>query len=352
MMLSSLLLLSWLLQGIKAFTTFHEGVQRNRMELCMTSNNRREFLIGASIAVASTAATSPVNAVERAVGSAEMECRQRGDCLETGQWDGAVGWYWGGKDRCDASDPLCGPDGTLRDAPVAGEPVPSNNGLKITHQVEISINIGRDESGTLRIGLYGEACPQSVEQLVAFFSPSGLATSSKLMFEQGYGITSAPVSMAKGGMLNGISPGQRLDFGVPSQAAAYARSKGMSKAGDDFVPQPRPKEQLSAEAFVRKHDTAGLISIPSSGLGYGGNAFAPEDEAFCDAFQLTASAVPAMDKEGRRVVGQVLDNESMAFLARLASLPTKKGFKGVVPGLNDGPPLVKTSISQVEVKPL
>jgi hypothetical protein len=172
------------------------------------------------------------------------------------------------------------------------------------------------------------------------------------MFEQGYGITSVPVSMAKGGMLSGISPGQRLDFGVPSQAAAYARSKGMSKAGDDFVPQPRPKEQVSAEAFVRKHDTAGLISIPSSGLGYGGNAFAPEDEAFCDAFQLTASSVPAMDKEGRRVVGQVLDNESMAFLARLASLPTKKGFKGVVPGLNDGPPLVKTSISQVEVKPL
>ena len=59
-----------------------------------------------------------------------------------------------------------------------------------------------------------------------------------------------------------------------------------------------------------------------------------------------------MDKEGRRVVGQLLDDASMSFLARLASLPTRKGFKGVVPGLNDGPPLIKTSIRGVEVKPL
>ena len=51
--------------------------------------------------VASTTTAPPAAlAVERAVGSAEVECRQRGDCLETGQWDGAVGWNWGAKDRC------------------------------------------------------------------------------------------------------------------------------------------------------------------------------------------------------------------------------------------------------------
>jgi len=316
------------------------------------SSRRRQFLVGAA-AVGLLATHPPASlAVERAVGSAEQSCRERGDCLEKGEWDGAVGWQWGGKDRCDATDPRCGPDGVLRDAPVAGDPVPPTEGLKVTHQVELSFNIGKEESGVLRMGLYGEACPKSVAQLVDFFSSSGLATSSKLMFEQGYGITSTPVSMAKGGMLNGISPGQRLDFGVPSQAAAYARSKGMAKAGDDFVAQPRPKEQLSTEEFVRKHNMAGLISIPGSGLGYGGNPFASEDEAFGDAFQITASAAPSMDKDGRRVVGQLLDDESMSFLARLASLPTKKGFKGVVPGLNDGPPLVKTTIRGVDVKPL
>ena len=235
------------------------------------TNDRRQFLLGAVGFVAT--ACSPAHAVERAVGSAEQDCRQRGDCLERGEWDGAVGWQWGGKDRCDATDPRCGPDGVLRDAPVAGEPVPNTEGLKMTHQVEITISIGKEESGTLRMGLYGEACPKSVEEMVAFFSPTGLATSSKLMFEQGYGISSAPVSMAKGGILTGISPGQRLEFGVPSQAAAYARSKGISKAEMILFRSQRPKEQLSTEDFVREHNVAGLISIPGNGLGYGGSSF-------------------------------------------------------------------------------
>ena len=349
---SLLLLLSWLAVATLAFTDQKiQPVRRNLVELCVkTYDSSRRHFVGAAVGLVTV--IRPANAVERAVGSAELECRKRGDCLEKGEWDGAVGWTWGASDRCDATDPRCGPDGILRDAPVAGDPVPPTDGLKVTHQVELSINIGKDESGTLRMGLYGDACPKSVAQLVDFFSPSGLATSSKLMFEQGYGVTAAPVSMAKGGMLNQISPGQRLDFGVPSQAAAYARSKGMAKAKDDFVPQPRPKEQLSNEAFVRKHSIAGLISIPGSGLGYGGNTFASEDEAYADAFQITASAVPSMDSEGRRVVGQLLDEESMAFLARLASLPTKKGFKGVIPGLNGGPSLVKTAIRGVEVKPI
>ena len=59
-----------------------------------------------------------------------------------------------------------------------------------------------------------------------------------------------------------------------------------------------------------------------------------------------------MDREGRRVVGQLLDEESMTFLARLSSLPTRKGFKGVIPGQNFGPPLIKLSIVRVEAKPV
>lgn len=354
MMIPRPFLLCLLITVTLAFTIQDNVVsKRNELKLCMKASNRRHFLAGAAILSTVTATQQTANAVERAVGSAELQCRKDGDCLEKGEWDGAVGWQWGGKDRCDATDPRCGPDGVLRDEPVAGEPVPDTVGLKMTHQVELTIQVGKEESGILRMGLYGDACPKNVALLVDFFSSQGLATSSKLMFEQGYGITAAPVSMAKGGMLTGISPGQRLDFGIPSQAAAYARSKGISKAGDDFVPQPRPKEDLSSESFVRRHDTAGLVSIPGNGLGFGGNAMlVSEDEAFADSFQLTASAVPAMDKEKRRVVGQLLDNESMSFLARLASLPTKKGFKGVVPGLNDGPPLVKTTVRNVQVKAL
>ena len=74
------------------------------------------------------------------------------------------------------------------------------------------------------------------------------------------------------------------------------------------------------------------MSIPKNGLGYGGLGLDSDDEAFASSFQITASNVPAMDKEGRKVIGQIMDEESMAFLARLASSPTKKGLKGIIPG--------------------
>ena len=212
----------------------------------------------------------------------------------------------------------------------------------------LNIKIGREESGTIRFGLYGEQCPKSVAELVAFLSPTGLVTGSTLMLEDGYGVISAAVTLDKGfGFLTGIIPNQRLVFGVPSQAAAYAKSIGASKAGEAFQPQSRPKEQLNMEPTAREHTAAGLISIPSGGLGYANNN--ADDEAFASAFEITASAVPSMDKERRKVVGQVLDAESMAFVARLASLPTKKGIKGVIPGQNSGPPQLKTYVRDVEV---
>jgi hypothetical protein len=40
----------------------------------------------------------------------------------------------------------------------------------------------------------------------------------------------------------------------------------------------------------------------------------------------------------------------MAFLARLALLPTNKGIKGIIPGQDGGPPLIKVVVNDVEVK--
>jgi hypothetical protein len=89
------------------------------------------------------------------------------------------------------------------------------------------------------------------------------------------------------------------------------------------------------------------LSIPKNGIGFGGTGLESDDEAFASAFEITAASVPAMDRESRKVIGQVMDQESMTFLARLASLATKKGLKGILPGQNAGPPLVKTSITFV-----
>jgi cyclophilin family peptidyl-prolyl cis-trans isomerase len=228
---------------------------------------------------------------------------------------------------------------------LCGDPIPEISN-KITQVVELTFGIGRAESNVVRLGLYGDDAPESVQQFLQFVT-RGLRTTSNLAFENGMGVQSVPVSLTQGGILGQIVPGQRLDFGIPSQAAAYSRSKGLSKAGDDFLPQPKPNE-IKEPAF-RKHDVAGLLSIPGKGIGYGGLGFESDDECFESSFQITATPVPAMDKEGRRVIGQVLDQESMSNLARLASLPTKKGFKGVIPGQNSGPPLLKVTLTDVDV---
>jgi hypothetical protein len=73
-----------------------------------------------------------------------------------------------------------------------------------------------------------------------------------------------------------------------------------------------------------------------------------DDEAFENAIVITAGAVPSLDSTNR-VIGQVIDSESMAFLERLATLPTKKGIVGVIPGQTSGPPLLKVIVRQVAV---
>lgn len=230
-----------------------------------------------------------------------------------------------------------------------GEAVPVRNGLRITHSVQLELRVGKSESGTLMLGLYGGDCPELTQQLLDFFGKGVAAFSGNL--EDGYGVSSAPVSLANGGALNTLYPGERLEFGVASQGAAYARSKGSSKPPADFLPQPRPTTHLNAlraEISPRKHDAAGLLSLPRDGLGYGGTGFESDDEAFASAFQITAKPLPNADaKERRKVVGQILDDNSMAFLARLSSLPTQKGLKGIVPNLNYGPPLLKVPVKRV-----
>lgn len=288
-------------------------------------------------------------AAQRAVGGAEVDCRAAGNCLELGQLDGAVGWNWGAKDRCDAADPRCGVDGRLGELPTA-QPVPDVV-AKITHVAEIIVDVGREETGVLHIGLYGEACPSSVKQMLKFLT-EGISTTSALAFENGMGIKSSPVSLLQGGKVPDIVPGKVVDFGVPSQALAYSRARGLRNAGEEFVPQGRPNPQETQDdSFLRKHDVAGLVSVPAKGIGYGGSGFESEDEAYDSAFVITADALSSLDKNsGRRVIGQVIDEPSMAFLARLASVPTKKGIKGVIPGQTSGPPLLKVSIRDVDVK--
>lgn len=82
------------------------------------TSSRRRFVEGIASAAAGAGMLLPEQAhATRAVGGAEIECRAAGNCLEKFELDGALGWNWGAKDRCDATDPNCGPDGKLRDNP-------------------------------------------------------------------------------------------------------------------------------------------------------------------------------------------------------------------------------------------
>ncbi|KAL7523739.1 hypothetical protein ACHAWF_000649 [Thalassiosira exigua] len=148
-----------------------------------------------------------------------------------------------------------------------------------------------------------------------------------------------------GGSLTYVRPEERLEFGVSSQKAAYAKSLRKARAPDEFVPQPRPSgqrlESARGERSARSHDVAGLISLPKEGIGYGSTFLGvKDDEAYSSAFQITATSVPDMDKEGRKVIGQLIDSQSMDLLARLAGSPTRK----MLPGQNGGTPLIKVSV--------
>lgn len=286
-------------------------------------------------------------AVVQAVGSGESSCRKAGNCLEVGEWDGAVGWNWGGKDRCDPSDPLCGTDGKLRDEPLRGQPVPTSLVSDITHVAAIQIEIGRGEVGVLRLGLYGKDAPASVQQLLDFLSAQGFSVSNNS--NNGVGTVTAPVSLRRGGVVDSIVPGVTISFGVPSQSVAYARARNLARI-DNFVPQNRadPTVVAADAETIRPHNVAGLVSVPRKGLGYGGTGFEQVDEAYESTFLITAGPVPSLDKS-RRVIGQVLDASSMAFLERLATLPTKRGIRGVIPGQTSGPPLLKAVVRETEI---
>ncbi|VEU42276.1 unnamed protein product [Pseudo-nitzschia multistriata] len=254
------------------------------------------------------------------------------------------------EDRCDPLDPRCGADGKLREKGPDGKPIPRVTN-RITHVVQLVIDVGerREEVGFLRFGLYGDDCPESVKSLLRFLTPIGITgVVDASAMENSIGVKSSPVSLLQGGVVPTICPGRGVEFGVPSQKKAYARAMGLREGGDNFVPQNRP-EPTGSEAGARKHDVAGLISIPEQGIGFGSSG-GSVDEAYASAFLVTAdeSASQLYDnKLRRRVVGQVIDNESMEFLARLASLPIQKKLGS---SSDKGPPLLKVTVLDIGVQ--
>mmetsp|Transcript_10763 Transcript_10763/g.26021 ORF Transcript_10763/g.26021 Transcript_10763/m.26021 type:complete len:360 (-) Transcript_10763:1672-2751(-) len=251
--------------------------------------------------------------------------------------------------RCDAEDIRCQQDGKLLEGEApTGRPIPKVTN-KITHVVQMIIDVGerREEAGFIRFGLYGEDCKQSTREMLLFLT-RGISSLDEETLRNSIGLEYAPVTLGESGYVPTIYSGKAVDFGVPSQAKAYAKSRGVRTAGSNFVPQNRPPA-IDGEASARPHSVAGLISVPMKGIGYGGSNGVSIDEAYESAFTITADSTPAFDGK-RRVIGQVIDDPSMQFLSRLASLPVQKGKGSGLPGTVAGPPLLKVRVREIGVQ--
>lgn len=247
----------------------------------------------------------------------------------------------------------------VQDLPPA-QPIPAVTN-KITYVVQMIIDIGakRDNfnAGYIRFGLYGDDCPASVKQML-FFLTKGITSMDQETLENRLEVDFMPVSLGGGnGSVQTINPAKEIVFGVLSQSKAYAENKGIRSAGPSFVPQIRPTPTLEGEKFPRLHSCAGLISISAKGIGYADSS-SELDEIYSSAFTITAESLPELDKPSspkksaqqqpsNRVIGQIIDDESMQFLERLATLPVQKKLGK---GGSSGPPLLKVRVRDVDVQ--
>jgi hypothetical protein len=267
-----------------------------------------------------------------AIGSAERSCRERGDCWERGDWDGALGYNWGGRDRCDAGDPKCGSGGQAVKVELPPAPVSTE---RTTHRVVLSGVAGGGDRRfrfQLPLVLYGDAHPVLVSQLLESVQ-GGFRGQDRA--------ASAPVRLSGGsGAVTNISPGGTFSVGVPSQRLAFLRENGLRK-DPSFVPVARPPSQPSSPRGPESV-APGSVLMDARGLGY--LISGEVDTAFAALFEVAGPR--AEGGGGTMCVGRVDD---MQVYARLSSTAVNKKIWGVIGEVRGGPPLLPVRIDSVEV---
>ena len=333
---------SWGVQRVESWNVAVD-TQTQKITNSDIMSRRRALLVSSSFATLFMPGAS--NAAERAVGSVEAKCREEGNCLEIGELDGALGWSWGGKDRCDAfTDETCGVNGQIvADLNIA--PVPSIEAGTITDTIAIEFQLGKTsqkQSFVMNVGLY-DANPEASSVLLNLCSSDGLVTMTpEQMQYDGFEFITSSVSFNRGAaILSKIEPLQQITIGIPSQSAAYAKfvNRNLSRSAIPFQPQPKPKPFSSSSFYTETTLPPGMMILSKQNNSN-------DDEAFAYYLTITASSTK-YDKNSMLVIGQIADESSMKLLARLASLPTQKGLKGIIPGQNAGPPLVPVRVTSI-----
>ena len=227
------------------------------------------------------------------LGNNDAAAQATGNVREGADLDAALGITWGGRDRCDAANPLCGPDGQLRKEAASAAPVPQLPAeLKVTDEVEVDIQIGRTAVGTMRIGLFGEASPENVRNILLLCEsryrskPSDYGTggtndtiaSHDPVFDHHHRqsiarrrphLTALPSTLTgwTWGTATYVENGRSVSLGVAreDQGPALARRRNLRKAPEDFQPAERPPRN---DDPVGEFDgsAAGFVSVPFGGL--------------------------------------------------------------------------------------
>jgi cyclophilin family peptidyl-prolyl cis-trans isomerase len=219
---------------------------------------------------------------------------------------GAVGIIWGGRERCDPTDPVCTAGGVETDAAASAREVPKPRAA-VTERFGMDVLIAGESVGQLKLGVYRDAAPDSCDTF------SQLARGTLVSDPD-----DVPATLERSTAVR-VLKGREVQLGALTVPNGQLRLvSGKTRPQRFSVVPPRNKDTNTLS-----HDAAGLLSVRR-----GGGSF---------SFLLTPDANPALDREWI-VIGQVLDNESMQILARLNSLPTNN---------YDQTPLAKMKIERV-----
>ncbi|CAM9318442.1 unnamed protein product [Chrysoparadoxa australica] len=194
--------------------------------------------------------------------------------------DGAIGWNWGGKDRCLPEDEACLDNGqTAEDGAKEFAAAPAlPDGVTITDKVFMDISLGDKELGRITLGLYGGEAPTAAEQFKAlcegsFFipSPSGFGKAGPFGYE--------------GLAVDRVEPGKLVRFAKIRLPASVGR-----RDQRDFEFLPPTNEDISS----LPHGVPGLLSVKRGGGDW--------------AFSLTTGSKKDVPFDRlNQVVGQVIE---------------------------------------------
>lgn len=240
--------------------------------------------------------------------------------------DAALGIPWGGKKRCDAADAECGADGASVDQ--RAPPPPEVVGGRATSVAEIVVSVAGKEEGTIRIGLFEDASPES-SSVFAGMMRGDFETEG----------TTEPAGYADGGCdLTIRDPYVIMAAPREQQEIALRRKFGLRKTPDDFVPAAPARGRFSDSSSSLRANAPGLLLTKATGPG----------ERI--EFALQTSRRRKNDDEFVVVVGAIMDDESMRLLTRLANVPVVAQRAAL--GGKAGKPIVKVGFPRTDVVPI